>query len=146
MDGLIAAFGAIGFPGEPCTRWGVPADLCSPAGRDEVIPRQEYRRLTPSDSIRLRTLDDLQRHVHQELCASENLLPEQFVTRAQPLFARGELRAVEYTLLGLRSVRLGAIWAADQNVLYFYNAKGERDRKVKLAERPLDEAAPLKTA
>jgi hypothetical protein len=31
-------------------------------------------------------------------------------------------------------VRLGAIWAADRNILYFYDARGERYLKLELKE------------
>ena len=32
-------------------------------------------------------------------------------------------------------MRLGAIWAADHNVIYFYDARGERYLKIKLNRR-----------
>lgn len=83
----------------------------------------------------LATLEELHAYVHATLCQSENLLEEQFQTRQRPLFARGQLCALEFTLQGLRSIRLGAIWAADQNVIYFYNARGERALKVRLTQR-----------
>lgn len=77
----------------------------------------------------------LHEFVHHTLCESENLLSEQFHTEQKPLLAKDKLCGIEYSLRGLRSVRLGAIWAADQNVVYFYNAKGERYRKVRLTHR-----------
>lgn len=80
-------------------------------------------------------LDQLHNYVHETLCESENLLADQFRTTRRALFTRGELCGIEFSLQGLRAVRLGAIWAADQNVIYFYNAKGERAIKVKLAQR-----------
>ena len=84
----------------------------------------------------LHTLEDLRGFVHARLCQTENLLEEQFRTLQRPLYAKGELCAVEFTLHGLRSVRLGAIWAADQNVVYLYNARGERSEKIILQQRP----------
>jgi hypothetical protein len=81
------------------------------------------------------SLEELHAFVHQTLCESENLLSEQFQTRRQPLISRGKLCGVEFSLHGLRSIRLGAIWAADQNVVYFYNARGERCLKVRLTAR-----------
>lgn len=83
----------------------------------------------------IETLDDLRAFVHAELCKSENLLAEQFHTQSQPLFIKGQLCGMEFSLQGLRAIRLGAIWAADQNVIFFYNAKGERNLKIKLARR-----------
>ena len=53
-------------------------------------------------------------------------------------------------LLGLRKlrdVRLGAIWAADHNLVYFYDARGERYLKIKLARRLMDDdPTPLREA
>lgn len=88
------------------------------------------------------TVEELHEFVHQELCATENLLAEQFTTRSQLLFVKSQLCAIQYSLLGLRSIRLGAIWAADQNVIYFYNARGERVIKVRLTKRiPMEQLA-----
>ena len=89
----------------------------------------------------IQTFDQLHQYVHQALCESENLLPDQFTTTRRALFSKGELCAIEFSLQGLRAVRLGAIWAADQNVIFFYNAKGERALKVKLSTRPLPQTA-----
>lgn len=83
------------------------------------------------------TLADLQQFVHHTLCAAENLLPEQFRTQARALLSGERVCGMEYTLFGLRSVRLSAVWAADQNVVYVYNARGERTLKVQLT-RTLD--------
>ena len=92
--------------------------------------------------VTLETLAELQDFVHEELCRSENLLAEQFQTRHHLLSVKGQLCGMEFSLQGLRAIRLGAIWAADQNVIYFYNAKGERSLKIKLTKRfPMDLAA-----
>ncbi|WP_437206481.1 hypothetical protein [Planctomicrobium sp. SH664] len=86
------------------------------------------------------TLDELHTYIHRTLCDAENLLSDQFVTRVSPLFSQGKPCGLEYSLQGLRSVRLTAIWAADPNVVYFYDARGERFQKVKLKHRlPLPE-------
>lgn len=82
------------------------------------------------------SLDDLLHFVHHTLCAGENLLPEQFHTLQRPLYTHGELSGMEYALQGLRNVRLSAIWAAEPNSVYFYDAAGERRLKVQLATRP----------
>jgi hypothetical protein len=80
-------------------------------------------------------LDELRDYVHETLCQAENLLAEQFQTEQFPLYMKDRLCGMQFSLRGLRSVRLGAVWAADQNVLYFYNARGERYRKVRLNKR-----------
>lgn len=78
---------------------------------------------------------ELHTYVHHTLCESENLLSDQFQTQRSPLIAKEKVCAIEYSLRGPRSLRLAAIWAADQNVIYFYNARGERHLKVKLSTR-----------
>ncbi len=78
---------------------------------------------------------ELHAYIHATLCGMENLLEEQFTTHQRQLISHEEVAGIEYTLHGLRSVRLGAIWAADSNQIYFYNARGERDKKVRLAKR-----------
>nr|WP_092053847.1 hypothetical protein [Planctomicrobium piriforme] len=81
------------------------------------------------------SFDALHAYVHDVLCESENLLKDQFRTTRRALLSKGELCGIEFSLQGLRAVRLGAIWAADQNVILFYNARGERALKVKLTRR-----------
>ena len=58
----------------------------------------------------------------------------------EALVRRGECCGRQFTLFGPRSVRLGAVWAADRNDLYFYDARGERFRKERMAG-PLGDAA-----
>lgn len=83
----------------------------------------------------IQDFESLHQFVHQSLCESENLLTDQFRTQVLPLCSAEKICAVEFSLLGPRSLRLAAIWAVEQNVLYFYNASGERSRKVKLTSR-----------
>lgn len=83
----------------------------------------------------LQTLDDLRAFVHQTLCEKENLLPDQSRLHEMALIRNGQDCGRQYFVHGPRLVRLGAIWAADQNVLYFYNARGERYAKLKLENR-----------
>lgn len=81
------------------------------------------------------SLAELHEFVHRTLCESENLLIEQFHTLQNPLISKGKVCAIEFSLRGPRSLRLAAIWAADQNIVYFYNARGERHLKTKLMQR-----------
>ncbi|HUG94464.1 MAG TPA: hypothetical protein VML55_26775 [Planctomycetaceae bacterium] len=85
----------------------------------------------------IRSLDDLRRYVHRELCARENLLAEQFTMTEMPLVRKSRSCGIQFSLQGPRSVRLGAIWASDHNTIYFYDARGERYRKVQLQQRLL---------
>ena len=81
------------------------------------------------------TLDDLRAFVHQTLCGKEGLLGDQFPLSEMTLTRRTRFCGLQFSLQGPRDVRLGAIWAADHNVVYFYDARGERYLKVKLSRR-----------
>lgn len=89
----------------------------------------------------VRSLNDLREFIHSVLCQKENLVPEQFRMRETGLVVRGRSCGKQFSLRGPRSVRLGAIWAADQNVLYFYDARGQRYLKLRLKQRIFEEAA-----
>ena len=78
---------------------------------------------------------DLRADVHQQLCAKENLLQDQFALSEAQLVRRSRPCGLQFLLQGPRSVRLGAIWASDTNMLYFYDACGERFAKLKLTSR-----------
>ncbi|MEW4530968.1 hypothetical protein [Maioricimonas sp. JC845] len=91
------------------------------------------------DSVR--TVDDLRTYIHETLCAKENLLTDQFRMRETELMRGGRPCGLQFCLHGPRSVRLGAIWASDQNVVYFYDTRGERYLKVRLKHRIFADAA-----
>lgn len=82
----------------------------------------------------LRTADDLRQFIHQELCEKENLVLGQFPLTETRLETRGRLCGIQYLLHGPRSVKLGAVWACDTNVVYLYDATGERYDKVQLRQ------------
>ncbi len=88
----------------------------------------------------LPTLDDLRQYVHAQLCAKESLLEDQFVTQEDPLLMRGRVCGRQFQLHGPRSIRLGAIWASDQNQIYFYDTQGERYLRVRLTTAIADVA------
>jgi hypothetical protein len=83
----------------------------------------------------IRTIDQLHAWVHEMLCSKENLLEEMFTTRAAELLRGGAACGRQFTLQGPRCVKLSAVWAADQNVVYFYDTRGQRYRKVDLPNR-----------
>lgn len=82
------------------------------------------------------TLTELRAYVHQTLCQKENLVPEQFRMREMELRRGGDSSGIHFSLFGPRQVRLSAVWAADKNQLYFYDAAGVRFAKLQLAQRP----------
>jgi len=83
----------------------------------------------------LLTYDDLRAYIHRTLCDKENLLGELFEMDETQLVKRGRPCGLQFLLRGPRNVRLGAIWASDHNLIYFYDARGERYLKVKLTRR-----------
>ncbi|QDU79442.1 hypothetical protein Pla110_11520 [Polystyrenella longa] len=87
---------------------------------------------TPTEFENLDTVRDW---IHETLCQRENLLLDQFPTTETPLIKKGKLCGLQYTLHGPRNVRLSAIWATDHNIIYFYDAQGERYHKQPLANR-----------
>ncbi len=83
----------------------------------------------------IRTLDELRAYVHRALCEKENLIPEQFGMSEMLLTKRGRRCGMQFLLQGPRSVRLGAIFASDLNLVYLYDAQGVRYQKLTLKYR-----------
>lgn len=83
----------------------------------------------------LQTWDELAAYVHTTLCEQENLLSEQFPLEAAPIHRRDEFCGVEFAVFGPRQIRLGAVWTAETNVVFFYNARGERFQTEQLPQR-----------
>jgi hypothetical protein len=83
------------------------------------------------------TVEDFRQFNHKILCEKENLLADQLGMTEFPLIRGGELCGLHFSLRGPRNVRLGAIWAADQNVVYLYDARGSRYGKLRLTSRLL---------
>jgi hypothetical protein len=83
----------------------------------------------------LRTLQDLRRFIHDTLCRKENLLADQFKMNELRLKRGDSLCGLQFCLRGPRSVRLAAIWAAEHNFVYLYDATGSRYAKLQLKNR-----------
>lgn len=80
-------------------------------------------------------LDELRAFIHKTLCDRENILQDQFGMTETSLIRNGQPCGLQFSLLGPRSIRLEAIWVADRNLLYFYDARGTRFLKVQLRQR-----------
>jgi hypothetical protein len=88
------------------------------------------------------TLDELRQFIHKTLCAKENLLVHQF-RMTEVRLTRGNLPCgLQFCLRGPRNVRLAAIWAADQNVVYLYDARGTRYAKLRLTTQLAQQEEP----
>lgn len=77
----------------------------------------------------IQNVDDLHHYVHAALCEKENLLENQFETFRSLLKKAEKVCGIHFALKGPRNLRLSAVWSAEQNQLYFYDAKGERYNK-----------------
>lgn len=95
------------------------------------------------DTDEIGSLDELREFIHRTLCDKEGLLAEQFPLTEMALTRRQRPCGLQFLLQGPREVRLGAIWASDHNVVYFYDTRGERYLKVKLSRRIIDTATPM---
>lgn len=84
-------------------------------------------------AVRLKNLSELRDFVLERLSARENLIADQFPLTESKLVRGGRECGRQYVLHGPRSVRLNAIWVAERNDVYFYDAAGERFDKVRVA-------------
>ncbi len=84
------------------------------------------------DTPEIFSLNDLREFIHRTLCEKENLLEDQFEMSEMQLRRRGRECGIQFSLHGPRSVRLGAIWVSDHNMIYFYDTQGSRYLKVPL--------------
>lgn len=80
------------------------------------------------------SVHDLRQLVREVLSEKENLVPDQFPLRQTALVRCGRPCGMQFELLGPRNVRLSAVWAADRNTVYFYDARGERFHKQQLSQ------------
>ena len=83
----------------------------------------------------IRTLDDLRKYVHRTLCEWENILLDQFGLNETGLLRGGQKCGLQFWVQGPRNVRLEAIWETDKNVVFFFDARGNRFSKIQLVER-----------
>ena len=89
----------------------------------------------------IHNLDELRAFVHTTLCSRENILEDQFGLTETPLSRGGRTCGLHFFLHGPRNIRLEAIWVADRNLLYFYDARGVRFLKIQLSRQVCSRAA-----
>ncbi len=90
----------------------------------------------------LPTLDDLRRHVHQALCARDLLDPEQAPLYEGRVLRRGRPCGLFFHVQGPRMLKSYALWAGEENRIFFYDSAGERYAELHLSDGP----DPLKLA
>ena len=90
----------------------------------------------------LPTLDDLRRHVHQALCAHDQLDPGQAPLFEGMVVRRGRPCGLFFHVQGPRLLKSYALWAGEENRILFYNSGGERYAELRLAECPIRSSWP----
>jgi hypothetical protein len=81
------------------------------------------------------TLDELRQIIHKTRCEKENLPVDQFTMTEFQLIRGKQPCGIQFSLRGPRNVRLAAIWVADRNLVYLYDARGARYAKLRLMNR-----------
>jgi hypothetical protein len=86
--------------------------------------------------LQLPTLEALRHHVHQALCRSDALDPEQTPLRQALITRRGRACGLFFQVQGPRLLKNYAVWSGEEGRLLFYNSSGERVAEVRLSEGP----------
>lgn len=122
----------------------MPASDSHPTAREVSLPgcseassgakrRQEGTPLKMlTEDLRFESRETVRQYVHQVLCQTENLEPDCFPLSERELARPNGHCGTLFCLHGPRQLQLTAIWEVDRNVVWFYNAVGERFRKTRL--------------
>jgi hypothetical protein len=84
----------------------------------------------------LSSLDDLRRHVLQELCAHDSLNPDVTPLHQAIIRRRGKPCGLFFQAHGPRLLKTYAVWAAEENRILFYDSTGVRFAETRLSEAP----------
>jgi hypothetical protein len=94
-----------------------------------------------SSAEQIGSLENLRQFVVDVLCSQNQLEPGAFPVSERILVRSGRPCGLFFCLHGPRSVKFTAIWETEHNTVLFYDASGERTRKVRLARAPRLEVA-----
>jgi hypothetical protein len=94
-----------------------------------------------SSAEHIGNLENLRQFVVDVLCSQNQLEPGAFPVSERILVRGGRPCGLFFCLHGPRSVKFTAIWETEHNTVLFYDASGERIRKVRLALAPRLEVA-----
>jgi hypothetical protein len=84
----------------------------------------------------LPTLEELRRHVLEQLCARDRLDPQQTPFFQGLLTRRGRPCGLFFQVQGPRQVRSYAVWAGEENRVLFYDNAGQRFAETRLSDAP----------
>jgi hypothetical protein len=86
--------------------------------------------------VSLATLDALRQHVHQTLCAHDQLDPGQTPLHQAVIMRAGRPCGLFFQAQGPRLVKTYAIWAGEEDRILFYDSNGQRFAEVRLSDAP----------
>ena len=92
--------------------------------------------------VALPSLEELQRHVLDRLCAHDQLDPTQTALQRSVILRRGRPCGLFFLVRGPRLVTNTAVWSGEENRILFYDSAGLRFGETRLSEGP----DPLKLA
>lgn len=81
-------------------------------------------------------LNALRRFVFKQLCEENDFELDAYRTSEQVLQRKGKPCGMFFCLHGPRAVRLTAVWEMERNTVLFYQATGERSKRVQLSQIP----------
>lgn len=84
----------------------------------------------------LPTLEDLRLHVHQRLCAKDQLDPGQTPLQQALILRAGKPCGLFFQLGGPRLLKTYALWAGEENRILYYDSAGLRFAETRLSEGP----------
>jgi hypothetical protein len=84
----------------------------------------------------LPTLEDLRQHVHQTLCAHDQLDRSQAPLHQALIQRRGKPCGLFFQVHGPRLLKNFAVWAGEEDRILFYDASGERFAETRLSDAP----------
>ena len=84
----------------------------------------------------LPTLEALRAYVLTALCHHDALDPNQTPLLQAVIARRGKPCGLMFEVRGPRLLRASAVWAGDENRLFFYDSSGMRFGDVRLSEAP----------
>jgi hypothetical protein len=86
--------------------------------------------------LALPTLEDLQRHVREVLCAQDKLDPTETPLGQAKIVRSGKPCGLYFQVKGPRQLQTHAVWAGDENRILFYDSAGLRFAETRLSDSP----------
>ncbi len=84
----------------------------------------------------LPTLDSLRKHVHQALCARDNLEPTQTPLHQAVITRAGKPCGLFFQIQGPRLLKTYAVWAGEEDRILYYDSTGVRFGETRLSDAP----------